>query len=948
VDLAESKTNAIAVHSDVEVADQPDGLKRYEILDTEPEEAFNDLARRAAEALETPMAGLSFFDRANDFKRGADIAPPSSPLPNTTPREWFKSRINFPFVTLALEQSFFRYYLRQYDSGTLLRTAHGSKTFVIADALADKRVRDSLLVTNPPHICFFAAAPIFSRTNELIGALSVFDVAARDASPRQLEALSNLADLASARLEARAVARRERRMIRHDHPRGAQVIRPLRTDEAINPSSAEFLRLEQLLESEIEQRHLIEAKLQAEKEFSDAAIGSVHGAFFMFDPNTRMVRWNKSFQEATGYSTAELQEMKALDFIGTQDRAALANSVRRIFDENKEMSMEASIRLKSGVEAPYLFNGRAVTIAGQRYCVGVGRDITERKRAEHEIRTAKERLDLALMGSSLAMWDWDLVNNVVYFNKGWATLLGAPEQESVVRGEKVLEWTFKDDKEKMRAALELAIKGENNEFNCEYRIPDVDGNWMWLHTRGAVTERDTHHRARRMTGTSANITTRKLAEERAEYLATRDPLTGLPNRMLVNDRLEQGIAKAARKNGQLAFMFIDLDRFKTINDSLGHDVGDELLKRVAARLSACVRSSDTVARLGGDEFAVILENLQSNDQEGAQNVAEKMIASLASPIMINNQHLNTSCSIGIGLYPDDGNDPQTLMKHADVAMYDAKAKGRNNYQFFSHEMNTKAQERLAVENYLRLALRRNELVVYYQPRISFKTGKLTGMEALIRWNHPRHGLVLPGKFISVAEDAGLIVPIGEWVMETAFAQLAEWQKKTTLDLRMAVNLSVGQMLDAERLMRAVQSTAKAVNLDTRSLELELTESMLLKNSEDTAKLLMRLGDLGIHIAIDDFGTGYSSLSYLKQLPVDTIKVDSSFVRDIGTDPNDEAIIRAIIAMTHSLKLNVVAEGVEREDQYRVLRDLDCDEYQGFLCSPALPAAEFEAKFLVAK
>jgi diguanylate cyclase (GGDEF)-like protein/PAS domain S-box-containing protein len=952
--------NAIPKPSENSKSELPNGLARYEILDTAPETAFDDLTRRAAEALETPMAGLSFFDRAGFNPNAADTRDQAEQSPNTTPREWFKSRINFPFATLALEQSFFRHYLRQYDAGAMLGSTYTSKTFVIADTLADKRVRDSLLVTHPPHICFYAAAPIFSRSKELIGVLAVFDVAARDATPRQLEALGNLADLAGARLEARAVARHDRRLVRPLHPEVyASEVEATRlpqkndasddaSDDASEPLSAEFLRLEDLLESEIEQRHAIEAKLVAEKEFSDAAIRSVPGAFFMFDRDARMVRWNQSFQDTVGYTAAELVEMHALDFIASHDRASVAGEMRRIFDDNKDVTIEALMRLKTGVEIPYLFHGRAVTIGGKRYCIGVGRDISERKRAEHEIRAAKERLDLALVGSSLAMWDWDLTNNMVYFNKGWATLLGAPEQESVVNGEQVLAWTFKDDQEKMRAALELAIKGENNEFNCEYRVPDIDGNWMWLHTRGAITERDANRHARRMTGTSSNITKRKLAEERAEYLATRDPLTGLPNRMLVNDRLEQGIAKAARKNGQLAFMFIDLDRFKTINDSLGHDVGDELLKRVAARLSACVRSSDTVARLGGDEFAVILENLQSNDQEGAQNVAEKMIASLASPIMINNQHLNTSCSIGIGLYPDDGNDPQTLMKHADVAMYDAKAKGRNNYQFFSHEMNTKAQERLAVENYLRLALRRNELVVYYQPRISFKTGKLTGMEALIRWNHPRHGLVLPGKFISVAEDAGLIVPIGEWVMETAFAQLAEWQKKTTLDLRLAVNLSVGQMLDGERLMRAVQSTAKAVNLDTSSLELELTESMLLKNSEDTAKLLMRLGDLGIHIAIDDFGTGYSSLSYLKQLPVDTIKVDSSFVRDIGTDPNDEAIIRAIIAMTHSLKLNVVAEGVEREDQYRVLRDLDCDEYQGFLCSPALPAAEFEAKFLVAK
>ncbi len=921
----------------------PRGLAHYEILDTPPEPAFDDLARRAAEALDAPMAGLSFFDRADlhSNPRIEQAEHSAHPPPTPTPREWFKSRINFPFASLALEQSFFMHTLQQYDNGLIPHTPQAQKVLVISDTLADKRVRDSLLVTKQPHVCFYAAAPIFSASRELIGVLSVFDVAARDASPRQLEALSNLANLVSARLEARVVARHERRAIHRTTAQSDQLLDP----RAPNSLATEFLRLEQLLESEIEQRHLTEAKLQAEKDFSDAAVRSVPGAFFMFDRDSRMVRWNQIFQETTGYSAAELGEMHALDFIGNQDRATAADAMRRIFEDDKEVSMEASMRIKSGAEAPYSFYGRATTIAGQRYCIGMGRDVTERKRAEHELRVAKDRLDLALMGSSLAMWDWDLTTNTVYFNKGWATLLGAAPREAIVEGEQVLAWTFKDDQAKMRAALELAIKGEGNEFNCEYRVPDIDGNLMWLHTRGAVTERDANRRARRMTGTCANITKRKLAEERAEYLATRDPLTGLPNRMLVNDRLEQGIAKAARKNGHLAFMFIDLDRFKTINDSLGHDVGDELLKRVATRLSACVRVSDTVARLGGDEFAVILENLQSNDQEGAQNVAEKMIASLASPIMINNQHLSTSCSIGIGLYPHDGKDPQTLMKHADVAMYDAKAKGRNNYQFFSHEMNTKAQERLAVENYLRLALRRNELVVYYQPRVSFKTGKLTGMEALIRWNHPRHGLVLPNKFIHVAEDSGLIVPIGEWVMETAFAQLAEWQKKSPLNLRLAVNLSVGQLLDGERLMRAVESTAKAVNLDTRTLELELTESMLLKNSEDTAKILVRLGEMGIHIAIDDFGTGYSSLSYLKQLPVDTIKVDSSFVRDIGTDPNDEAIIRAIIAMTHSLKLNVVAEGVEREDQYRVLRDLNCDEYQGFLFSPALPAAEFEAKFL---
>ncbi len=392
-------------------------------------------------------------------------------------------------------------------------------------------------------------------------------------------------------------------------------------------------------------------------------------------------------------------------------------------------------------------------------------------------------------------------------------------------------------------------------------------------------------------------------------------------------------------------MFIDLDRFKTINDSLGHDVGDELLKRVAARLGACIRTSDTVARLGGDEFAVILENLPNDGHEGAQNVAEKMVSAMASPVMINSHHLTTSCSIGIGVFPIDGRDSQTLMKHADVAMYDAKAKGRNNYQFFSHEMNARAQERLAIENFLRLAVRREELVLHYQPRVAFATGEITGVEALVRWVHPRRGLLMPDKFIGVAEDSGLIVPIGEWVMEHAFQQVAEWQRKSGRDLKIAMNVSRAQIFDGERLIRSMEQSIRSAGIDPRGVEMELTETMLLKNSDETAALLSRLGELGIGLAIDDFGTGYSSLSYLKQLPVDSIKVDSSFVRDIGVDSNDEAIVRAIIAMTHSLKLNVIAEGVEREEQYRVLRDLECDEYQGFFFSQPLPAAEFEAKFL---
>jgi diguanylate cyclase (GGDEF)-like protein len=413
---------------------------------------------------------------------------------------------------------------------------------------------------------------------------------------------------------------------------------------------------------------------------------------------------------------------------------------------------------------------------------------------------------------------------------------------------------------------------------------------------------------------------------------------------LLHDRLEQGVFNAARNHGGFAFMFIDLDRFKTINDSLGHHVGDELLKGVASRLTDCVRATDTVARLGGDEFAVIVENLRDDDQEGAQQVAEKMIAAMAAPMVIENQPLSTSCSIGISLFPADGRDSATLMKNADVAMYYAKEKGRNNYQFFSSDMNARAQERLSVENFLRLALKRNELVMHYQPRMRVATGRLVGVEALIRWQHPRRGLLAPQKFIDVAEDSGLIVPIGEWALATACAQLGRWQRSRP-DLRLSVNISAGQMRDPERLYGAVLGAIGQSGIPASTLELELTESHLMQNIEEKVALLNRLGDLRVGISIDDFGTGYSSLSYLKRLPVDSMKIDGSFVRDMADDPNDEAIIRAILAMAHSLRMTVVAEGVETAAQFEALKQLGCDEFQGFLESPALGPVDFERRYL---
>mgnify|MGYP000327156481 CR=1 FL=1 len=762
------------------------------------------------------------------------------------------------------------------------------------------------LVTGAPRARFVGILPLLDSSGAVLGTLTVLDPSARSIGRNERTALANLASLAAARLEAAGAVR--------------------------NPAGAAVDRI-----------RMLEARLEQERAFSEAVLDNVNAAFILVAPDGMLLRWNRQLAEGLGYSDERIAGMTPLDFVSEPDKEQVREALRAVLEEGREISIEAGIVDAGGNVRPFALDGRPVVIGGRRAMIGMARDITLRRRTEEQMVQAKERLDLALASSNLALWDWDLRKNRVYFNESWSALMGERPRESIFTGDEVLEWAHADDREVFRAALGNTARGVSEEFDCEYRVRDSSGEWLWIHSRGKVTQRDESGRALRMTGTSTNVSKRKRAEERAEYLATRDALTGLPNRVLLHDRLEQAVVNAARHQAGFAFMFIDLDRFKNINDSLGHHAGDQLLKGVASRLTACVRASDTVARLGGDEFAVILENLRDDDDEGAQQVAEKMIAAMAAPMLIEGQPLTTSCSIGIGLYPADGRDSATLMKNADVAMYYAKEKGRNNYQFFSSEMNARAQERLSVESYLRLALKRNELVLHYQPRMTL-AGELVGVEALVRWQHPRRGLLAPGRFIDVAEDSGLIVPIGEWVIRTACIQVQQWQKRVKPGLRISVNLSVEQLTDGERLLRTVSESLHVACLDASCLELELTESHLMKDVEEKAAILQRLGELGVGIAIDDFGTGYSSLSYLKRLPVDAIKIDSSFVRDIEADPNDAAIIRAILAMAHSLKLSVVAEGVETAAQFESLRALGCDEYQGFHESPALAAADFEKRY----
>lgn len=441
----------------------------------------------------------------------------------------------------------------------------------------------------------------------------------------------------------------------------------------------------------------------------------------------------------------------------------------------------------------------------------------------------------------------------------------------------------------------------------------------------------------------AEVIERRQAEERAHGLATRDALTGLLNRRSLVEQLEQAIARAHRQQKGLAVLFLDMDRFKTINDTLGHDVGDELLIQVAGRISGAVRESDMVGRLGGDEFVVLMEGLPAYPDAAA--VAKKIVQANASPCLVGVHTLKTSVSIGISLYPQDGETVQALMKHADLAMYHAKQQCPGSVQFFHEELNGRLLERIRLEQEMQQALENQEFELYYQPKVDIQSGRVAGVEALLRWHHPRLGLITGSDFLSAAADSGQLVTIGTWVIDAACAQARRWldAEPSLGKLPIAINIAIPQ-IHAE-LPGAIRSTLEKHGVPASALQLEITESLLIRDVEKATSVLSEISESGISIAIDDFGTGYSSLSVLKALPIDILKIDQSFVRDLGNTVGDTAIVAAIVNMARALALRVVAEGVENKEQLAILRSLGCDEYQGFFYGPPLPANELARKLL---
>jgi len=566
------------------------------------------------------------------------------------------------------------------------------------------------------------------------------------------------------------------------------------------------------------------------------------------------------------------------------------------------------------------------------------RSVIERKAGDEALFMEKERAQVTLNSIGDAVLSTDIAGNVTYLNLVAERMTGWSCEEAI--GRRLAEvFQIIDGATREPAPNPMARAVQENQTvgltaNCI--LIRRDGSESAIEDSAAPI----HDRAGRVTGAVIvfhDVSAARAITQKMSHLAQHDFLTDLPNRMLLSDRIANAIALARRHGKQRAVLFLDLDGFKHINDSLGHPIGDKLLQSVAQRLVACVRGSDTVSRQGGDEFVILLSEIEH--AEDAVRSAEKMLLALAAPHSIAEKELHITASIGISVYPDDGRDAETLIRCADTAMYHAKDKGRNNFQFFTKDMNVRAVERQFLEGSLRRALERREFVLHYQPKINLETGAITGVEALIRWRHPERGLIPPALFVPIAEDCGLIVPIGRWVLHEACRQVQTWIDAGLPPLSVAVNISAREF-QSKDFLEGVRATLKETRLNPRHLELELTESVLMQDAASTAPALIALKAIGVRLAIDDFGTGYSSLSYLRQFPIDTLKIDQSFVREITAGSHDDTIVSAVISMGKTLKQRVVAEGVETGEQLAFLQRQHCGEGQGYHFSRPVSAEEF--------
>lgn len=674
------------------------------------------------------------------------------------------------------------------------------------------------------------------------------------------------------------------------------------------------------------------------RRFRTALDSSIDAVYLIDRDEMRFIDANETALTILGYSYEELIRL------GPQDLKPDAGELERInrrFDEvirseSRTGMIQTVHQRKDGSRLPVEVYLRAVQSEGRQLLVAVVRDVTQRLEAEAVLRESEERFRVAFNQAAVGLAHvapdgrWVMVNNKLCEIVGYSRteLLGMGFQDITHPEDLVADWVL----------ARRMIDGELDEKTREKRYRHKSGYYIWVNLTTSMVK-DADGNPKYYSTVVEDISQRKQIEEELLHLANHDALTSLPNRSLLLDRLSQALVFAGRSRSQVAVMLIDLDRFKNINDSLGHDVGDKIIVETARRLSACVRAGDTIARLGGDEFVLIRPDVARDD--AVVIMAQQILEALSRPMTIQGHEFYPTGSIGVSMYPKDGRDSQTLLKNADMAMYRAKDAGRNTFQFYAHEMNSRALDRLKLETGLRRALEREEFVVHYQPQMDIGTGRIIGAEALLRWEPPGQSMVFPGDFIPVAEETGLIVPIGEWVLRRACLQKRQWHDAGRfVDMRVAVNLSARQFKQQD-IVKMVSRVLEETGCSPEWLELEITESVVMESPEAAAETLHKLSGMGVCLSIDDFGTGYSSLSYLKRFPIDSLKIDKSFVRDITIDADDAAIAKAVIALAHSLKLTVIAEGVETVAQLDFLRAQQCDLMQGYYLSRPLPVEKLE-------
>ncbi len=661
-------------------------------------------------------------------------------------------------------------------------------------------------------------------------------------------------------------------------------------------------------------------------------LATMKGSVIVVDLDGRIRVANRAASAMLGYLDEELIGRHIRSIVAPEENLTTGQLLHSlgVYEQNMSWRTAAGARIDILATSSFLRDGNGEPVG----IVYAATDVTERRRAEQRLRESEERYRLLFERNLAGVYRSTIEGKILDGNDAIAGMFGYPDRKEFLAQPAYALYKNADE----RNRLMEQVREHGSLSNVEVLMRRRDGSPVW------VIENMTLLEGGILEGTVVDITDLKNAQEQMEYQAYHDVLTGLPNRLLFRDRINIALAHARRHRTAAAVMFLDLDQFKLVNDSLGHTVGDALLQEVGRRLALTIRADDTVARMGGDEFTVLLTDVKSGGSTAF--VAQKLLDAISRPMVVEGHELYVTTSIGIARSPEDGTDAETLLKRADGAMYRAKEEGRNNYQFATVNAIQTASDRFLIERSLHHAFERNEFVMHYQPMTNLLTGKVVGAEALIRWNHPERGLMSPDDFIPIAEECGLILPIGEWVLATAVKQMKAWH----LDhgpLRIAVNLSARQFQQRD-LAATIDRVLTENNYPPELLEVEITESTAMHDAEVSLVAMQKLKEMGVRISIDDFGTGYSSLSYLKSFPIDTVKIDQNFVRDLAEGTNDGAIITAVISMARALNLRVVAEGVETEAQLAFLKQENCEVVQGFLHSRPMPADEFETSLRTKK